>query len=235
MGWEVLDNKKRIMEIIDYVFSRGIPVSVRFMEEKQVFTTKLLRFKHGDIDLKIGKGPELVIEKLVPERGNSLLQSLPLGILEFPIDRNNCRCHVKFLGISNKDSPLGFSVSVPESIEVEEKRKEMRRVCNLPEFISAEFTLSAGPQAKKVYALNVIDTSAHGVGIAVTRKDFDLLQSLKVGDPLRNLTIYAQTCMIKVDGIVRHITEVDRGSNKGTYIVGIESPEIIESSRQDKA
>jgi hypothetical protein len=232
MGWEVLDNKKRIMEIIDYVFSRRIAVSIRFMEEKQTFTSRLLRFKHGDVDLKIGKGPELVIEALVPERGNSLLQSLPLGILEFPIDKSNCRCHVKFLGISNEYSPLGFYVSVPESIEVEEKRREVRVVCNVPEFISAEFTLPAGPQARKAYALNVIDTSLHGVGIAVTQKDFDLLQRLKIGDQLTNLTIYAQTCVIKVDGVVRHITEVEKGSNKGTYIVGIESPEIIESSRE---
>lgn len=233
MGWQVLDNKEKIREIIDHLISKKVSVSIRFNEEKETFTSKLLRFKHGDIASKIGKGPELVIEKLVPERGNSLIQSLPRVILGFLVNKSNCRCPVKYLGISGEYPYFGFFMSVPESIEIEEKRREERTVYNVPDFISVEFTLPDGPQKRKTYALNVIDSSLHGLGVVVNQKDLDLLQRLKPGDPLRNITFYAQTAIIKVDGIVKHITKVEGGRYKGSYVLGIESPEIIESSRQD--
>jgi hypothetical protein len=33
--------------------------------------------------------------------------------------------------------------------------------------------------------------------------------------------------MIKLDGTVSHITKAENGKNKGSYILGIESKEII--------
>ena len=46
-------------------------------------------------------------------------------------------------------------------------------------------------------------------------------------DELKNISFYAPKAMIKVNGTVRHISKIDEGKYKDSYILGIESPEII--------
>jgi hypothetical protein len=196
-----------------------------------VFATKILKFRHDEPTSKIRKEPELVIEKLIPDRGNALIQSFPDAVVEFTVNVNQCRCAVKYVGISSEYPYFGFIVSARGSVEVLERRKEERVVYDLPDFVSAELKLPQGVPDGKVYTLNVVDSSPHGLGILLSKKDFDVLKFVKPGDRLKGITFYAQAAVIRVDGTVRHITRVDWGRHKGSYILGIESQEIIESSK----
>ncbi|MBN1105453.1 MAG: PilZ domain-containing protein [Deltaproteobacteria bacterium] len=232
MAWQAVNNKQKIREIIEYLISRKLEVLVRVSQEKEAFTTKIMKFRHDDPTSKIGKKPELVIEKLIPDKGNSLIQSFPNVVMEFTVNVNQCRCAVKFIGISSEYPHFGFIVSAPESVEVLERRKEERVVYDLPDFVSADLRLPQGAPDAKLYSLNVVDSSLHGLGILLAKKDFEVLKFVKPGDRLRDITFYAPAAVIRVDGTVRHITRVDWGRHKGSYILGIESQEIIESSRQ---
>ena len=118
------------------------------------------------------------------------------------------------------------------SIEIREKRKGNRVKYEIPDFVYTEFSLRRrDPSKDKSYALKVMDWSRNGLGVVVTPKDFDLLYQVKVGDMLQNMAFFAEWAMVKVDGTVRHKSVINEGKYKGCFMVGIESPEILESCR----
>ena len=154
--------------------------------------------------------------------------------VEFFIKENFCRCNLEYIGISTHPC-IGLILSLPEYIEIEEKRREYRYTYYRPEFVTAEFRLEKeSEKGGKIYNLNVLDCSRHGLGLIVTKEDFHLLQKLNRGDKIKNITFHAEWAMIKVEGSVRHITKIDEGKYKGCYLLGIESPHIIEKCRPDR-
>jgi hypothetical protein len=153
---------------------------------------------------------------------------------EFSINRNLCRWPLEYVGISNAHPHFGFFVRVPVSIEIAERRREDRIPYEMPEFVSAEFTLEEGPGKGKRYALNVLDHSRHGLGMLVVEKDFDLLKFVRRGDRLPNITFYATSAIIKVDGTIRHKTKIAAGNFNGAYVLGIDSKDFLESCEKDR-
>lgn len=118
------------------------------------------------------------------------------------------------------------------SIEIKEKRKGNRVKYEIPDFVYTEFSLRRrDPKEDKSYALKIMDWSRTGLGMVVTPKDFDLLYQVKVGDILQNMAFFAEWAMVKVNGTVRHKSVINEGKYKGCFMVGIESPEILESCR----
>jgi hypothetical protein len=118
------------------------------------------------------------------------------------------------------------------SIEIREKRRGDRVKYEIPDFVYAEFSLRRKePKEDKSYVLKVMDWSTNGLGMVVTPKDFDLLYQVKVGDILQNMAFFAERAMVKVDGTIRHKSVINEGKYKGCFMVGIESPEILEGCR----
>jgi hypothetical protein len=172
----------------------------------------------------------MIIDKLIPEKGNALIQSVPNVTVGFIIKGNICRCSLKYIGISGFPC-IGFIMSFPESIQIAEKRVEERFTYETPEFVSVEFRLGENVKKDKLYTLNVLDYSKQGLGLLITQKDFDLLELLHKGDKIEDIAFFASWTMIKVSGAVRHITKFKDGKYKGCYILGIESPDIIENCK----
>lgn len=122
-------------------------------------------------------------------------------------------------------------MTMKNSAEIKEKRRGGRVKYEIPEFVYAEFKVGERPEKDRPYLLKVMDCSRHGLGMVVTPKDFDLLNLVKVGDTLHNLAFFATWAMIRVEGTVRHKTIINGGKYRGCYMLGIESPEIIESCK----
>ena len=122
-------------------------------------------------------------------------------------------------------------MSFPESLEIEEKRREERVTHETPEFFSAEFRLGKKPKGDKLYQLNVLNRSKYGLGLIVTQKDLDLLRILKKGDRLDDITLLASWAMITVNGTLSHVTRIEEGKHKGCYLLGIDSRDIIASCK----
>ena len=114
-------------------------------------------------------------------------------------------------------------------MEIKEKRSEKRYNYQIPEFVYAEFRVGKGPEKDKVYDLKVMNLSKYGLTMVITPRDFDLLQILNEGDTLQNMSFFTKSDVIKLDGTVRHITEIKEGKYKGCYYLGIESLDIIEN------
>jgi hypothetical protein len=167
------------------------------------------------------------MQKLTPAEGNTLIKASSEFLVECEVNERSLRFETRYIGIGTKEPHFGIIVSFPESLEIQDTRKEERTALGMPDFISVEFTLGKAPG--KNYQVGVIDCSTHGLGLLVTEKDMKLLKMLKKGDKIKGMTCYAARVMITVDAEVKHITKIEEGKFKGQHIIGVESNEIIES------
>ncbi|MBW1772060.1 MAG: flagellar brake protein [Deltaproteobacteria bacterium] len=229
MAWHTLKSRQEIVNILDHVMGKGVPITLRIEGKEKSFQSKIIKIDHEAAGREIGGAPQLIVEKLVPDDGNALIQSFPGVVVEFSVNHGLYRCSINCTGSSSEYPCFGFILSFPETMEIDEKRKARRVLYDMPEMVSVEFTVDKGPAKGKMYELGVIDCSRHGLGILIREKDFDLLESVDPGDELRNIIFYATWARIRVDGIVRHKTKIADGKYRGCYILGIESRDIIES------
>jgi hypothetical protein len=233
MGLYLLKSRRKILEIINLIISRELEIKVRIKEEADPFTSSLIHYTSPtgeDLNSSAAiERAELIMQKLTPAQGNTLIQSSSDVLIECELNQKSLRFNTHYIGISTRQPHFGIIVGFPYSLDVQDARKEERAVLAMPDFISIEFKLGKAPG--KNYQVGVIDCSSRGLGLLITRKDMELLQMLKKGDKIRDMTCYAARAMITVDAEVKHITKIEEGNFKGQYIIGIESSEIIESCR----
>jgi len=227
-SWSQIRDRRKIQEIFERMVSKNMELKVLIDEENVRFISRAIRLNPEEIS-SLGSEPELLIEKLFPETGNALIHSSSQVTLEFSIKEHFCRGRAKYVGVSNEYPYFGIMITLPRSLELtKDKRREKRYVYEMPDFVSVEFSIMG---KDKVYDLSVMDCSMHGLGILITKKDFDLVRLLKPGDRIRDLVFYSKNAMIKVDGVVRHLSKMPNGKYKDSYMLGIESPEVIESCK----
>jgi hypothetical protein len=225
MKRQVLKNREKILRILMHLVTKKTEIKVRVKGEKVPFTSKLITMEETEIlseSFEIGTKVQLIIEKLQPAKGDSLIQSFPQVIMEFVINDNVCRCSVQNMGVSNIPPYYGLIMSFPDALEIREKREEPRILYEKLEMVSVEFRLPMGGEKDRSYKLNAYDRSKGGLGLLVTQKDFDLLKVLNPGDKLQNMTVYSESLMMRMDVIVKHKTRIEEGKYKGCYILGIE-------------
>ncbi len=233
MSWLTMENKQKILKLINYLIFERTEIKVLVKEEKSLFSSRVIKLNQEDPLSKTEEPPQIIIDKLFPEKGNALIQTVPHVTVRFVIKGNICQCSLKYIGISGFPN-IGFIVSLPENIQIAEKRREERFTYKKPEFISVEFRLGKDGKKDKQYELNVFDYSEHGLGLLITQKDFELLKLLHKGDKIEDIAFFASWTMIKVSGTVKHISKFEDGKYKGCYILGIESPDIIEGCKSMK-
>ena len=227
-SWRQVKDRRKIQEIFERMVSKNMELKVLIDEENVRFMSRATRLNPEEIS-SLGSEPELIIEKLFPEIGNSLIQSSSQVTLEFSIKEHFCRGKARYVGVSNEYPYFGIMITLPQSLELaRERRRERRHTYEMPDFVSVAFSIMG---KDKVYDLGVMDCSMHGLGILVTRKDFDLVRLVKPGDRIRDIVFYSENAMIKVDGVVRHLTKMSAGKYKNSYVMGIESPEVIENCK----
>jgi hypothetical protein len=224
----ITETKQKIREVISFLISRKREITIQIEGDTASFTSRIIKANYGDILSKIGRGHELIIENLVPDMGNTLIESSPSIVIEFLLRGTRCQFDAKYLGKSTEYPHIGFIVSFPEALKIEERRSYDRDGKKIPDFVNAVFTLRKGAKKDRTYKLEIIDRSADGVGVLITKKDFDLLEIVEEGDKLRDLELYAPKAMIKVAGTVRHKTEMKDPKYKGSYALGIELDETLE-------
>jgi len=151
VSWYMLDNKEKIKGIIHYLIANGAKIRVFIKGENTLFTSRLMKVSESlkDVSSKIDNGYGLIIEKLAPESGNSLIQSAHDVILGFLVKEIYCRCLVRYGGIINSHPYYGFAINFPEFIEVQEKRREERFASEMLKLVSAEIKLERGLSAGK--------------------------------------------------------------------------------------
>jgi len=232
--WRNINSRRTIAQRVNHLISKRIEIEIRFIGVKNTFTSKFIKLQLEDPSSEIGKKLSLIIEKLSPPEGNTHIQAYSEVEVKFFINKKPCRCTLEYIGINNTAPHFGFILSFPESVKIAEKRREERISYEASEFITVEFRLDKKTKKDKLYDLNVLNHSRHGLGIVITQKDFDLLQILHEGDKLADISFFTSWSIMKVDGIVRHFTKIEEGEYQGCYLLGIESADIIESGQPAK-
>ena len=219
MDFLAVKEKKWILNAIRYLISKRVEILVNIKGSDKQFTTKLLKVQKAN-----GHG-HLIIEKLYPEVGNSLIQSSPDVVFSFALSGSTGVFHAKYRSINTQYPEFGFIVDFPATIQIEDKRGEERIENDLTKFLSAEFTLEGN---STVYQLKAINLSSHGIGLIVDKKYFDLLDKINVGDTIKDLRLFLTIATLTIDGTVMHKTPMNRDELKGSYILGIKSDFIVD-------
>lgn len=231
MSWHLLHDKEKITGIIRYLINEQIEIKVRIEGEETQYFSRFIEVvpgsDQGDVPASSDEMVELVMDKLVPERGNTLIQQFPEVGVEVLTDGHLCRCHTEYICTNNTYPYYGLMMSFPEFLELEERRRGERIMLESPEVVSAVFKLVKGHKRDQSYELNILNYSDHGLGLLVGEKDLRLLQVLKPGDTIPQITIFAELGLIHMDGTVRHKTRIEDGRFKGAYVLGLESNTVI--------
>ncbi len=119
----------------------------------------------------------------------------------------------------------------PPAPEPMERRKEERFIPRIPEFVFVELEMDKGRYKGQTVRLQVLNYSKHGLAFLVKDNQKGLLNHIRPGEKLHNVAFYARWAIIRVDVLVKHITKLEEGPYKGHHVIGVESKEIIESSR----
>jgi hypothetical protein len=219
MAFFTIAEREKILTVIDYLISKGVALSVDIQGSDEQFSTKVVRLKGG------GKRSRLIIEKLYPESGNSLIQSSPDVVLSFEMGGSRCVFVTKYLGINTEYPEFGHIVGSPSVIQITERRTEERIEDGVSEFLSVELTVAGDI---KVYRLKVINIGSSGIGLIVNKENSDLLEKVEAGDRIGDLRLFLPEAILTIDGTVRHKTEIPHGTLKGNFILGIDTGFIAE-------
>jgi hypothetical protein len=131
---------------------------------------------------------------------------------------------------------LGFrseiEIDFPQKLSIVEGRKSPREEPKIPEFVSVEVKSGSDNNNNgQVYTFRVVNTSEQGLGVLIPGEVHDFINRIKPGDVLSGITLYARDSLITVDVRVVHITQIKGGREKGSYMLGLESKELVDSSR----
>jgi hypothetical protein len=118
----VCKTKKKLRDLIDSLISQEREIIVQIEGNKTSYTSRIIKAVDGDILSKVGKGNQLIIEKLTPDTGNALLKLSPRLVIQFLLGDQTCQFHVKYFGESTNYPHKGLTVSFPESVRIEERR-----------------------------------------------------------------------------------------------------------------
>jgi hypothetical protein len=221
------DSKERVEKTINYLIAHKPEIKVKIDGHATPFVSRISKANYGDASSKMGKVRELILERLVPEEGNAQIKSgSHLNVL-FSLRGLASRFSTQCLHPPSKEPDEGLIVSFPKSIEIRERRRRDRRGESIPDFMHVVVNLKDDSQKEKTFKLEVLDRSEFGVGILVRNEDAEMLERIKVGDKLRDMTLYGSYAIMKVQGTVTHMTKRDVDGDE-FHVVGIEFEETLE-------
>jgi len=219
MEFFTIEEKDKIITIVKYMISEGVEVEVEIQGTDESFATRAIAIK------EFLEGDRIIVEKLHPENGNSLIQSAPEVVFSFDVKDRSATFATKYVGIHTEDPHYGLLIEFPTTVRLEEKRREERITDGLTKLLSVEFGLEGDD---KQYQLSVGNIGSSGIGFIVEKGDFDLFEKINVGDQIRDVTFFFPIATITIDATIKHMTLIKEGQFRGCYLVGIESSSLME-------
>ena len=219
MEFFTIEEKDKIITIVKYMISEGVEVEVEIQGTDESFATRAIAIK------EFLEGDRIIVEKLHPENGNSLIQSAPEVVFSFDVKDRSATFATKYVGIHTEDPHYGLLIEFPTTVRLEEKRREGRITDGLTKLLSVEFSLEGDD---KQYQLSVGNIGSSGIGFIVEKGDFDLFEKINVGDQIRDVTFFFPIATITIDATIKHMTLIKEGQFRGCYLVGIESSSLME-------
>ncbi len=116
-------------------------------------------------------------------------------------------------------------------VESRRTRREPRYSPSIPRFSYVEFSMEMKGGQVKDCRLDVLNCSENGIGLLLPKSDAEIAGMLTSGSIIPDMVFYAPWTLIRADAKVRHVTRLTKGPHKGDFLLGVESEEVVESSR----
>jgi hypothetical protein len=233
MDFFTVAEKASIITIVRYMISEVMEVKVAIQGTDEMFATRMIALK------ECVEGDCIIVEKLYPQEGNTLIQSAPNVVLSFDLKGKSATFAATYLGLNNEAPHYGLMLDIPTSIQLQETRHEERVTDGLHRILSVSFSLAG---EDKQYQLSVGNIGVSGIGLIVEKADFDLFKRIDVGTHIPGVMIFFPVATMTIDAVVKHMTLIKDGQFRGCYLLGIESSspadfkelqEEIEKLKQD--
>jgi hypothetical protein len=117
----VCESKEKLRDLINLLISHKREITIRIEGNKASYTSRIVKADYGDPLSKVGKGNQLIIEKLTPDTGNALLKLSPRLVIQFPLSDQTLQFDANYLGESTNYPHIGLIVSFPDSVRIEER------------------------------------------------------------------------------------------------------------------
>ncbi len=119
-----------------------------------------------------------------------------------------------------------------KAVESRKTRREPRYAPSIPRFSYVEFSIEAKEGHVKDCRLDVLNCSENGIGLLLPKEEKEIADMITSGSIIPDMIFYAPWTLIRADAKVRHLTKLTNGPHKGNYLLGVESEEVVESSRE---
>jgi len=227
----ITKNGERIKQAIDFLAVNRRRISIKIEGEQTLFDSMIVKADHGDPVSKAGTPGRLFVQWLSPPKGNNLIQSAGKVQVRFSLGKHNLAFTAYYV-TKSLDSPyLGHIITLPEALVIADRRRHERHKGEsktAPLFAKAKVSTGVSGSQEKAYDLRVFDVSENGVGILVGQELFDWLSRIGIGDRLKGVELSAPWTIVRVDGTVRHKSEMRRGKYANYRLLGIELDEKLE-------
>ncbi len=95
-----------------------------------------------------------------------------------------------------------------------------------PQLISAEVVLKEAGDKQESLLVRLKDSTDSGFGILVSSEEYKRINKVKAGDMLNDMIFYAGWAMLRTKSLVKNVTRIGEGKDKGYYFVEIESEDV---------
>jgi len=227
----ITKNRERIKQAIDLLVVNRRPITVKMEGEQTLFDSIIVKADHGDPVSKAGTPGRVFIQWLSPPKGNNLIQSARTVQVRFSLGKYNLAFTCHYVTKSLESPYLGHIITYPQALVIADRRKHDRNKVDsktAPLFAKAKIRMREGQPQENVYDLGVFDVSEKGVGILVGKELFHWLEQIGIGDRVKGVELSAPWTIVRVDGTVRHKSEMRRGKYVGYQLLGIELDEMLE-------
>ena len=226
MGWYQIQDSEDIAGIIKELISERADLNVRIRCVGLACSSRLLAILPA---LEPQRMPgrsfgrlRLLIEDLTPKQGDDLIRDFPEVDIRFGIQDYGGRFCTNYQGISRHYPHYGLILDFPATMALlEESGVDGFTHDALKPFL-ALLRIAAGSRQAQVCEFPVISWSDSGLSLLVTEKDADLMTLLGPGERIPEITLFAESGFLVVEGVVRHTWKVADGLHQRNHILDLE-------------
>ena len=118
-------------------------------------------------------------------------------------------------------------MDIVEMLERKNGWSSEQKISIRPQLVSAELMLKEQSGKQDSLLLRLKDSPEHGLGMLISSEEYKRLNKIKDGDMLNDIIFYTGWAMVRTKSVVRNVTRIREGKDKGQYFVEIESEDVI--------
>ena len=226
MGWFQIQEPEDIAGIIEELISERADLMVRIRRVGLPCSSKLLAIlpalePQRPFDRSAGR-LGLLIEDLTPKHGDGLIQDFPEVDIRFGIHGYEGRFRTMYQGIGSHYRHYGLTLDFPAAVTLQEGGWADGFGDDELKPFAAVLRVADGYPRARVYELPVVSWSDCGLGLLVAAEDDVLVTLLEKGERIPEITLFAESGLLVLEGVVRHKWKVEDSFHQRNHILDLE-------------